>query len=164
MAKRSAKRSPKSPRLTNKKARYAFEILETVEAGIALKGTEVKSLRLGKASLSEAFARITDDRVTLHNFQIEHYPHGGRFNHEPKRVKELLLHRREIRKLAAKVRIKGQTLIPLAVYFNDKSLAKVELALARGKKLHDKRQDERKREDLREMARSGRSRRRKVRR
>lgn len=142
------------PRLVNKKARFNFEILERVEAGIALKGTEVKSLRLGDASLGEAFARIDDGQVSLHNFQIQPYKQGNRFNHDPKRPKQLLLHRREIRKLLAKVQIKGQTLIPLAVYFNGKGRAKVELALARGKTHHDKRQDSRKKEDAKEMRRA----------
>lgn len=160
MARDQSKSVPHAPRLTNKKARRNYEILERVEAGIALKGTEVKSLRLGQASLTEAYARIDNGRVTLHNFQIEPYKQGNRYNHDPKRVKPLLLHRREIRRLAARVRIKGQTLIPLGVYFNEKGLAKVELALAQGRKLHDKRQAERKREDLKDMARAQRRRRR----
>lgn len=154
MAKKHAKTSTGAPRLANKKARYQYEILERVEAGIALKGTEVKSLRLGNASLDEAFARIEDGQITLHNFQIQPYAQGNRFNHDPKRIKPLLLHRREIRKLAVKVQIKGQTLIPLCVYFNARGLAKVELALGRGKKLYDKRQDQRKRQDTRDMARA----------
>ena len=154
MAKKNAKPSSGSPRLANKKARYQYEILERVEAGIALKGTEVKSLRLGDASLDEAFARIDNGQITLHNFQIQPYSQGNRFNHDPKRIKPLLLHRREIRKLAARVQIKGQTLVPLCVYFNKRGLAKVELALARGKKLYDKRQDQRKRQDARDMARA----------
>jgi SsrA-binding protein len=154
MAKKNAKPTARSPRLANKKARYQYEILERIEAGIALKGTEVKSLRLGGASLDEAFARIDKGQVTLHNFQILPYAQGNRFNHDPKRIKSLLLHRREIRKLAVGVQIKGQTLIALCVYFNDKGLAKVELALARGKKLYDKRQDQRKRQDDRDMARA----------
>ena len=146
-------RHPKTPRLANKKARFNFEILEKIEAGIVLKGTEVKSLRLGNASIGEAFAQIIDGQATLHNFQIQPYAQGNRFNHDPKRTKQLLLHRREIRKLASKVQIKGQTLIPLAVYFK-RGLAKVELALARGKTHRDKRQDERKREDQREIDRA----------
>jgi len=158
MAKDTRRRPTPAPRLDNKKARHAYEILERVEAGLALRGTEVKSLRLGNASLNEAFARIEDGRATLHNFQIQPYGPGNRFNHDPKRVKPLLLHRREIRKLAARVRIKGLTLIPLRVYFTDRGLAKVELALAQGKKYRDKRQDERKREDEREMARAQRRR------
>lgn len=151
MTKDTSKKKPRSPTLNNKKARHAYLILEKVEAGIALKGTEVKSLRLGEASLGEAYARIDNGQVTLHNFQIQPYKQGNRFNHDPKRVKQLLLHRREIKKLVSKVKIKGQTLVPLRVYFNDKGKAKVELALGRGKKMHDKRQDERKRQDLKEI-------------
>lgn len=141
-------------RISNKKARFDYHILEKVEAGIVLKGTEVKSLRNGDASLAEAYARIDGGRVTLHNFQIQPYKQGNRFNHDPKRVKELLLHRREIRKLATKVQIRGQTLIPLVVYFSSSGKAKVELALARGKSHADRRQDARAREDRREMAKA----------
>ncbi len=153
MPKDTSKR-PRSARLANKKARFNYEILERIEAGIALKGTEVKSLRLGNASVGEAFARVDRGQVTLHNFQIQPYAQGNRFNHDPKRPKQLLLHRREIKRLASKVQIKGQTLVPLVVYFNDRGLAKVQLGLARGKTHGDKRQDERKREDEREMARA----------
>ena len=153
MPKDTSKR-PKSARLANKKARFNYEILERIEAGIALKGTEVKSLRLGNASVGEAFARVDRGQVTLHNFQIQPYAQGNRFNHDPKRPKQLLLHRREIKKLASKVQIKGQTLIPLVVFFNDRGLAKVQLGLARGRTHGDKRHDERKREDEREMARA----------
>ncbi len=142
------------PRIINKKARFDFYILEKIEAGIALVGTEVKALRSGDASLTESYARIDRGRATLHHFQIQPYKQAGPFNHDPKRVKQLLLHRREIRKLASKVQIKGQALIPLRVYFNARGLAKVELALARGKARHDKRQDLRAREDQREMARA----------
>lgn len=145
---------PRTARLSNKKARFHFEILQKVEAGIALQGTEVKSLRLGNASLGEAFARIDKGQVYLFNFQIQPYAHGNRFNHDPKRPKRLLLHRREIKKLVAKVQIRGQTLVPLSLYFNHRGLAKVELALARGKTHRDKRQDERKKEDKKEMARA----------
>ncbi|MBN2562210.1 MAG: SsrA-binding protein SmpB [Phycisphaerae bacterium] len=147
-------KSPKSPRLVNKKARFNFEILERVETGIALKGTEVKSLRLGNASLNEAYARIDAGQVLLLNFQIQPYEQGNRFNHDPKRPKQLLLHRREIRKLAAKVQIRGQTLVPLTIYFNTRGMAKVQLALARGKTHQDKRQGERRRQDEREMERA----------
>lgn len=153
MPKNSAK-SQQSPRLVNKKARFDFEILERVEAGIVLCGTEVKSLRLGNASLNETYARIEGDQVRLINFQIMPYEQGGVFNHEPKRPKQLLLHRREIKKLASKVQIRGQTLIPLCVYFNTKGLAKVELALARGKTHGDKRHEERKKDDLRDIRRA----------
>jgi SsrA-binding protein len=153
MAKDSSSGS-KAPRIANKKARFNFEILEKVEAGIALKGTEVKSLRLGDASINEAYARVDGGQATLHNFQIQPYKQGNQFNHDPKRVKRLLLHRREIKKLQSKVQIKGQTVVPLSVYFNARGLVKVELALARGKTHSDKRADERQREDRKEMSRA----------
>jgi SsrA-binding protein len=153
MAKERSNR-PTGPRLVNKKARFDFEILEKLEAGISLQGTEVKSLRLGNASINEAYARIDGEQVKLINFQILPYEQAGRFNHEPKRPKQLLLHRREIKKLMSKVQIRGQTLIPLSVYFNAGGKAKVELALARGRTHADKRQNERKREDVREMKRA----------
>ncbi len=139
--------------LANKKAWFDFEILAKIEAGIVLKGTEVKSLRSGEASLAEAYARIEGGQVRLINFQIQPYKMGNRYNHDPKRPKQLLLHKREIKKLASAIQQKGQTLVPLSVYFNDRGMAKVELALARGKTHRDKRQDERKKEDRREMDR-----------
>ncbi|GJQ25383.1 MAG: SsrA-binding protein [Phycisphaerae bacterium] len=155
MSKDSSKsKKAESPRLTNKKARLNFEILERIEAGIALKGTEVKALRAGDASIAEAYARIDAGQVMLINFQIQPYKQGNQFNHDPKRPKRLLLHKREIKKLLARVTIKGQTLIPLSVYFNNRGLAKVELALARGKVNRDKRQDERKKQDLKDIARA----------
>lgn len=158
MAKEKSKRPADGPRILNKKATVNYEILERVEAGIALKGSEVKSLREGQASLTEAYARIEKGQIVLLNFQIDPYKQASIFNHNPKRIKRLLLHKREIRKLQTKVAIKGQTLIPLRVYFNDNGLAKVELALARGKQTHDKRQAERKRQDVRDMARAARRR------
>lgn len=151
--------APKSPRLVNKKARFEFEILEQTEAGIVLKGTEVKSLRLGDAEIGDAYARVEAGQATLHNFQIQPYKQAGPFNHDPKRVKHLLLHRRETRKLQGKVQVRGLTLIPLAVYFNSRGLVKVALALARGKTHQDKRQTERNRQDKKEMARFQRRRR-----
>lgn len=150
----SKKSAPSGPRLVNKKARFNFDILERFEAGLALKGTEVKSLRNSDASLAEAFARIDRGQAVLFNFQIQPYKQGNQFNHDPKRPKRLLLHRREIKKLEAKVVIKGLTIVPLSVYFNSRGLAKVELALAKGKTHHDKRQDERKKEDKKTMARA----------
>lgn len=148
------KGSPQPAPLQNKKARFSYEILSKVEAGIALKGTEVKSLRQGGASLAESYARVDRGQVVLINFQIQPYKEGNRYNHDPKRPKQLLLHKREIKKLSAAVQIKGQTLIPLSVYFNKEGRAKVELALARGKTHGDKRHDERKKEDRKEMMRA----------
>lgn len=155
MAKDTNKKPPgPSPAMQNKKARFEFEILSKVEAGIALKGTEVKSLRQGGASLAEAYARVDRGQIMLLNFQIQPYKEGNRYNHDPKRPKQLLLHKREIKKLAAAVQIKGQTLIPLSIYFNKDGRAKVELALARGKTHGDKRHDERKKEDRKEIMRA----------
>ena len=124
----------------NRKARHEFNFLETYEAGIELQGTEVKSLRTGKANLQDSFARIENGEMLLYNMHISPYEMGNRFNHEPKRPRRLLLHKQEILRLYAKVREKGLTLIPTKVYFNG-SRVKVEIALAQGKKLYDKRQD-----------------------
>ena len=137
----------------NRKARFNYEILETLEAGIALTGTEVKSLRQGKATIGESYADSRDGEIWLVNSNIPEYLQGGRFNHAPKRPRKLLLHKRQIFKLAGAVDREGMTLVPLKLYFNEKGRAKVELAIARGKKLHDKRETERKRSWERERGR-----------
>ena len=137
----------------NRKARFNYEIGETFEAGIALTGTEVKALRGGKATIAESYADARGNEIWLVNANIPEYLQGGRFNHAPKRVRKLLLHRGQINKLMGAVEREGMTLVPLKLYFNDKGRAKLELALAKGKKLHDKRADEKKREDQRDMAR-----------
>jgi SsrA-binding protein len=137
----------------NRKARFNYEIGETFEAGIALTGTEVKSLRQGKASIGESYADSRGDEIWLVNANIPEYLQGGRFNHAPKRPRKLLLHRRQINKLSGAVDREGMTLVPLKLYFNEKGRAKVELAVARGKKLHDKRETERKRSWERERGR-----------
>lgn len=124
---------------TNKKAFHDYFIDETFEAGIELTGTEVKSLREHKASLRDSFATVRKGEVWLHNVHISPYSHGNRANVEPKRARKLLLHKKEIRYLAGKTAEKGATLVPLRMYFNPGNLVKVELGLARGKKLHDKR-------------------------
>ncbi|MBC8044631.1 MAG: SsrA-binding protein SmpB [Rhizobacter sp.] len=139
--------------LLNRRARYEYEILETHEAGIALKGTEVKSIRLGKASLDESFAMIRSEEITLENMQITPYEHGTTENHEPKRSRKLLLHKAEIRKLKYKISDKGLALIPLKLYFTAKGKVKIEIGLARGKKLYDKREAIKKRDNEREMRR-----------
>jgi SsrA-binding protein len=149
-----AKRPPLTPQIKNKKARFDFEILEQAEAGISLTGSEVKSLRSGKASLEEAYAVIRDGEAFLRDCNISPYPQAGYAQHKPTRERKLLLHRREIRKLFNKVTQKGLTLIPLKMYFNERGLVKVVIGLARGKKLHDKRQDLKKRDDQRAMARA----------
>ena len=137
----------------NRKARFNYQIGETFEAGIALTGTEVKSLRAGKATIAEAYADTRGGEIWLINSNISEYLQGGRFNHAPKRVRKLLLHRRQINKLVGAVEREGMTLVPLKLYFNEKGRAKLELALARGKKLHDKRQSEKKRDWAREKGR-----------
>ena len=124
---------------SNRKARFDYEILDSFEAGIALLGPEVKSLRAGKASIAEAYASHHREELFLREMHIPEYTHAGYAPHDPKRVRKLLLHRREINKLAEAVEQKGLTIVPLQVYFK-KGRAKVELALVRGRKLHDKRE------------------------
>lgn len=140
--------------IQNRRARYEYEILETHEAGISLLGTEVKSIRNGKASLDESFAMIRNEEITLENMQITPYELGTTQNHEPKRSRKLLLHKAEIRKLKYKISDKGLTLIPLKLYFNPKGKVKIEVALVRGKKLYDKRETIKKRDIDREMRRN----------
>jgi len=137
----------------NRKARFSFEILEVFEAGLQLLGTEVKSLREGKASLGESYATVEDNELYLINCHIPEYSQASRFNHEPRRSRRLLMHRREIDRLAGAVQREGLTIVPLKLYFNDRGIAKLELALARGKKLHDKRQTEKDRTWQRDKAR-----------
>jgi SsrA-binding protein len=141
----------------NKRARHDYHILETWEAGIVLVGTEVKSLRDGRANISDAYGIVTDGEVFLLNLHISQYERGGYSNHEPARTRKLLLHRKEIRRLIGAVERQGLTLVPLELYFKD-GVAKVSLALAKGKQLHDKRDTERTRDAEREMARVVRSR------
>ena len=137
----------------NRKARFNYEIGETFEAGIALTGTEVKSLRTGEGSIAESYAEVKDGEVNLINANIPEFSHGNRFNHEPKRPRKLLLRVREIDKLGHGVSREGMTVIPLSIYFNGTGRAKVELALAKGKKLHDKRDTEKARDWKREQGR-----------
>ena len=136
----------------NKKAYHDYFIEETYEAGIALHGTEVKSLRRGKCSIKESFIRIENEEVYIYGMHISPYEKGNIFNKDPLRVKKLLLHKTEIRKLRAKIAEKGYTLVPLKVYFTN-SLVKVEIGLAKGKKLYDKRQDIAKKDQRREAER-----------
>jgi SsrA-binding protein len=140
----------RTPEIKNKKAYYDYEILEKYEAGIALKGTEVKSLREGKANLRDAFVRIENGEAFLFNAYIAPYTHGNLFNHEPTRTRKLLLHKSEIKRLLGKTQEKGLTIIPLRMYFNNRGKVKVEIALARGKKKYDKREAIKKREMERE--------------
>ena len=136
----------------NKKAYHDYFIEETYEAGIALHGTEVKSLRMGKCSIKESFVRIENEEVYIYGMHISPYEKGNIFNRDPLRVKKLLLHKSEIRKMKGKIAEKGYTLVPLKVYFN-RSLVKVEIGLAKGKKLYDKRQDIAKKDLRRESER-----------
>jgi len=137
----------------NRKARFNYFIDETFEAGIVLTGTEVKSLRTGKANIGDAYASAETGELYLINSYISEYEQGNRFNHEPRRPRKLLMHRRQIGKLLGQLKKGGSTLVPLRLYFNDRGIAKVELGLARGKKLHDKRETEKERDWQREKGR-----------
>ncbi|MEW6428509.1 MAG: SsrA-binding protein SmpB [Thermodesulfobacteriota bacterium] len=139
---------------TNKKAFHDFHIEETVEAGVILIGSEVKSLRAGKANLRDGYARVDNGEVWLHNVHISPYTHATYDRPDPLRVRKLLLHSREIKKLIGKVKEKGITLVPLKIYFNERGKAKVEIGLARGKKLYDKRAALKKKDADREMERA----------
>lgn len=138
----------------NKKARHDYFIEETYEAGIALTGTEIKSARLGKVSIKESYARIEKEEVIVYGMNISPYEQGNRFNVDPLRPRKLLLHKREIRKLIGATKLKGLTLIPLNMYINEAGLAKLEIALARGKKNYDKRDAIAKRDASRNMERA----------
>ena len=137
----------------NRKARFNYAIEDTLEAGIVLTGTEVKSIRGGKATIGESYADSRGGEIWLINANIPEYLQANRFNHLPKRPRKLLIHRRQINKLMGAVDREGMTLIPLKLYFNEQGRAKVELALAKGKKLHDKRETEKKRDWNREKGR-----------
>jgi SsrA-binding protein len=137
----------------NRRARYEYYIEDVVEAGIALAGTEVKALRGGEGSIAESYAELKDGQMWLVNANIPEYKQGNRNNHEPKRPRKLLLHARQIEKFNSAVTRQGMTLVPLMIYFNDRGRAKVELALGKGKKLHDKRETEKARDWKREAGR-----------
>ena len=137
----------------NRKARHLYFIESTLEAGLQLMGSEVKSLRTGKANIAESYAQAKDGEIFLVNAYIPEYLMANRFNHEPRRVRKLLLRKSEIRRLSVAVQREGMTLVPLRVYFNPKGIAKIELGLAKGKKLHDKRETEKARDWARDKAR-----------
>ncbi len=137
----------------NRRARFDYAIEDKYEAGIALTGTEVKSLRSGEGSIAESYAEVSDEEVWLINANIPEFSHGNRFNHEPKRPRKLLLHQREISKLHGAVARQGMTLVPLSIYFNGRGRAKVELALARGRKAPDKREYQKEKDWKREQGR-----------
>ena len=143
---------------SNRRARHDYTIEDTVEAGLVLTGTEVKSLRAGRATLADGFGQISDGEAWLHGVHIPQYTQGTWTNHEPRRIRKLLLHRKEIDKLASSINERGLTLIPLSLYFSD-GKAKIELGLARGKRTYDKRQDLAKRDAAREVERALRRRR-----
>ncbi len=124
----------------NRRARFDYQVEDKYEAGLALQGTEVKALRAGEASIAESYAEVRGDEVWLVNANIPEYSHGNRLNHEPRRPRKLLLHRREVEKLFGAVERKGMTLVPLSIYFNRTGRAKVELALAKGRQTQDKRE------------------------
>lgn len=146
---------------SNKMARVNYDIDDIYEAGLVLSGTEVKALRAGKANLKDSYAIVKDNEVYLREMHISHYDQGNRANHKPLRARKLLLHKREIRKLYGKSREKGLSLIPLKLYFKNGKV-KVEIGVGRGKKLYDRRQDIKKREERRDIARDFKSRRIKV--
>jgi SsrA-binding protein len=137
----------------NRRARYEYFLDDVYEAGIALTGTEVKSLRFGEGSIAESYAEVKDREVWLVNANIPEFSHGNRNNHEPKRPRKLLLREREIEKMRTAIGREGMTLVPLSIYFNARGRAKVELAVAKGKKLHDKRDTEKARDWKREQGR-----------
>ena len=137
----------------NRKARYSFAIESTIEAGLVLTGSEVKSLRTGKATIAEAYAYAKDGEAFLVNSYISEYRMANRLNHEPRRVRKLLVRKSEAQKLSVAVQRQGMTLVPLKLYFNRKGVAKIELGIARGKKLHDKRQTEKTRDWERQKGR-----------
>lgn len=137
----------------NRKARFNYEILDTMEAGLALTGTEVKSLREGKANIAESYATEEGGEIWLINSYVPEYLQANRFNHETRRRRKLLLHKKEIGRLFAAVNREGMTLVPMKIYFNARGVAKLELAVAKGKKLHDKRETQKKRDWQRQKAR-----------
>jgi SsrA-binding protein len=137
----------------NRKARFSYEVLDTIETGLALTGTEVKSLRQGQANIQESYASVEDGELWLINSYLPEYLQGNRFNHEPRRRRKLLLKKKEMAKLAQAVEREGMTMVPLKIYFNERGRAKLLLAVARGKKLHDKRETEKKRDWAREKGR-----------
>ncbi|MEL6974828.1 MAG: SsrA-binding protein SmpB [Bacteroidota bacterium] len=140
--------------IKNKRARFDYELLDTYTAGIVLSGTEIKSIRLGKASISQSFCEFNDaDELFIINMQVDEYSYGGHYNHKPKAERKLLLNRQELKKLKKEVTTSGLTIVPLKVFINDRGLAKVNIALARGKKLYDKRETIKDRDNKRNLSR-----------
>jgi SsrA-binding protein len=153
MAKRGKRKAAPGDVATNRQARFRYELLEKLECGLALTGTEVKSLREGKAQLKDGYASVSDGELWLHNVHIPPYPPAAQANHDPERDRKLLVHRRELERLIGKTKERGLTLVPTRIYFKGPN-AKLELALARGKDVHDKRETIRRREQQREVERA----------
>ena len=143
--------------INNKKARFEYEILETYTAGMVLLGSEIKSVRQGKASIKEAYCFMENGELFIRNMNISPYEEAGQQNHEPTRIRKLLLNASELKKIERKLRDAGLTIVPLKVFLSSGGWAKMDIALARGKKLHDKREDIRKKDEKRQMARDGRA-------
>lgn len=140
--------------IKNKKARFEYELLDTYVTGIVLSGTEIKSIRLGKASITESFCEFNEkEELFVINMQVDEYSHASHFNHQPKAARKLLLNRQELKKLSRDVKQSGLTIIPLNLFINDRGLAKMKIALARGKKIYDKRETIKTRETKRNLAR-----------
>ncbi|WP_281540358.1 SsrA-binding protein SmpB [Maribacter aestuarii] len=140
--------------IKNKKARFEYELLDKFTAGIVLAGTEIKSIRYGKASITESFCEFNDkDELFVINMQIDEYSHASHFNHKPKAERKLLLNKRELKKLAKEVKTSGLTIVPLRLFINERGLAKLQIALAKGKKLYDKRETIKDRDNKRNLAR-----------
>lgn len=144
----------KNINIKNKRARFEYELLDTYVAGIVLSGSEIKSIRLGKASIAESFCEFNEKgELFVINMQVDEYSHASHFNHKPKAARKLLLNRQELKKLAKEVRTSGQTIVPLNLFINDRGLAKMKIALAKGKKLYDKRETIKSRESKRNLDR-----------
>lgn len=144
----------KNINIKNKKARFEYELLDTFTAGIVLSGTEIKSIRLGKASISESFCEFNDNsELFVINMQVDEYTHGSHYNHKPKAERKLLLNRKELKKLQKEVNTSGNTIVPLNLFINDNGLAKIKIALAKGKKLYDKRETMKDKDNKRDLDR-----------
>lgn len=143
-----------APVIKNRRAAYDYHLMQSFTAGLVLTGTEVKSVREGQANLSDAFCLLINGELFVKNLYIKEFSHGSHFNHEPRRIRKLLLNRHELKKIENKLKEKGVTLIPVQLFFNDKGYAKLEISLAKGKKSFDKREDVKKRDVERELRRS----------
>jgi len=140
--------------ISNRKARFEYELLEVFTAGIQLQGTEIKSLRAGNANLAEAYCYVQQSEVWITGMYIAEYQYGSYMNHDPKRLRKLLLNKKEINKISSALQNVGITIVPLKLYITDKGWAKIDIALAKGKKLHDKREDLKQKDDKRQMDRA----------